>query len=177
MALGSHETWPWMTKFRIVKSCWKYETSHLGLASIKFWQLWLHMNLSLLVVQTDVHRSKNLTTQISKRKSAVRVNSSKPLVGTLNEIQDFLGIFPKWRPSPLLGNPYSKKIKGLFCKLGPKEHFFYSYLRLNLLHGFHKEIILESQRPLIHRRAWNVGLLYRELCDDSTLGQPLWIFL
>ena len=52
-------------------------------------------------------------------------------------------------------------------------NFFYSYLRLNLLHGFHKEIILESQRPLIHRRAWNVGLLYRELCDDSTLGQPL----
>ena len=45
------------------------------------------------------------------------------------KIRDYLGIFPKWQtppPFPPFGNPSSKKkIYGLFCVLGPKEHFWF----------------------------------------------------
>ena len=44
--------------------------------------------------------------------------------------RDFLGIFPKCRtppPSPPFGNPcFQKKKFGLFCILGPQEHFWSS---------------------------------------------------
>ena len=44
-------------------------------------------------------------------------------------IRDFLGVFPKCRtpPPPYLGGLRPKKFKGLFCVLGPKEHFFFSF--------------------------------------------------
>ena len=43
------------------------------------------------------------------------------------KIRDFLGVFPKCRtpPAPFLEGLRPKKIKGLFCVLGPKEHFWF----------------------------------------------------
>ena len=49
--------------------------------------------------------------------------------GIRKKIRNYLGIFPKCQtpplpPTPPFGNPSSKKkIYGLFCVLGPKEHF------------------------------------------------------
>ena len=53
----------------------------------------------------------------------------KTQLGSLSEknIRDFLGVFPKCRAPrpPIWEASVQEKIKGLFCVLGPKDHFWF----------------------------------------------------
>ena len=159
LALGSDETWQWMTKLRIVKSCWKYETFHLRLASIKFWQLWLH-SLSLLGVQTNVHWSENLTTQISNGKSAVRINSSKPQAEPFSWVSQETHSWMSEALCPLQMECRAPEIcvHDWFPHLVSHFQFVYKYCRVVLVGIKYRSSLITSFRCLVDTAEhWVVG--------------------
>ena len=146
-------------EYQLVKSCWKYETSHLRLASIKFWPLWLH-SLSLLGVQTDVHWSENLTTQISNGKSAVGINSSKPQAEPFSWVSQENHSWMSEALCPLHMECRAPEIcvHDWFTHLVSHFQFVYKYCRVVLVGIIYRSSLITSFRCLVDTAEhWFVG--------------------
>ena len=88
-------------------------TLSLSSALLKTWQGWIYFVVIIKHQRCTYDQLKCTNHRIKEGKKR----------------RDFLGIFPKCRtppPPPLLGTLFPKKKYGLFCILGPLEHFWSS---------------------------------------------------
>ena len=132
-------------------SCWFYSTFSLHLCDVKrlFSSLmadtYTHLRQSISITG-ELHRpcfceekrfylagTKKLVCipireGVRRRKTFFPLQNMTKCYGTPSKKKrDYLGIFPKCRPPPPFGNPcFQKKKYGLFCILGPLEHFWSS---------------------------------------------------